>query len=130
MNDLVKDELSGVLKDWREGKPIRSIAIGHPVRRTRDGQHERHVFRQKHAHEMAMKLIEIGLEQPELLESFPDFHRVADARAGMIGNSRLSQEEVLAAESLAWVALHRGWTRAIAHHEEHDYITLKREADA
>jgi hypothetical protein len=126
MNDLIQDELSGVLQDWRDGKPIRSIALGHSLRLNKDGQHERHVFRQKAVHDLAFHLIEIGLDprHKALLDDFAAF------RETWVRGPDLSQQEEEAAFSLAWVALHRGWTRAIANHAEHEYISIKREADA
>jgi len=130
MNDLIQDELRGVLSDWTGGKQVRSIALGHPVRVVID-QHgnqaeERHEFRQKVTLEFVFRLIGNGLQQEQPIE-FAWFHDMAEELGrGM----QLSAEETGAAISLAWVALHRGWSRALTGFPDHHYISVTREAQA
>jgi hypothetical protein len=126
MNDLIQDELEAVLDDWRNGRRIRTIALGHPVRLNRQGQEERHKFRQLATYEYCFQLIELGLAAP--LESHAEFCAMA---AGNTIASELTTEEREAAESLAWKALVRGWTRATSGFEEEREITImRRKADA
>jgi len=131
MNDLIQDELRGVLSDWTGGKQVRSIALGHPVRELKDHNgkvlgEERHTFRQKVALECVFRLIENGLEVEGPID-FAWFHDMAEETGrGM----QLSAEETGAAISLAWVALHRGWARALTGHPDHQYISVTREAQA
>ena len=129
MNDLIQDELRKVLHDWHSGEAVRSIALGHSVREVEvDGQrsHEHHVFRQKKVHEFVFALIEASLPNAPLID-FDFFDAVAQEKARDLG---LSTEERAAAVSLAWVALRRGWARALSGFPDAHAISLKRETEA
>ena len=113
MNDLVQDELRQVLHDWHSGKQVSSIALGHTVREVEvDGMrsHEQHIFRQKATHAFVFALIDANLEDLPLVD-FGMFDAIADEKAKEFG---LTAEERGAGVSLAWAALRRGWSRAIA----------------
>lgn len=130
MHDLIQSELLTVLRDWREGNSVKSIALGHSTRAViqADGTtaHQQHVFRQKKTHELVFRLIELFLNSAPVVD-FAYFDEVADERAREL---QLSAEEKAAAQSLAWVALRRGWTRALSGFPESHTITLKRETEA
>lgn len=129
MNDLIQDELKKVLKDWRAGAQVHSIALGHSVREVEvagERTQEHHIFRQKKTHEFVFALIEANLEDVPLID-FGMFDAIADEKAKAF---ELSAEERGAAVSLAWVALRRGWSQAISGFPEGHEITLKREAQA
>jgi hypothetical protein len=129
MNDLIQDELKKVLYDWHSGEQVRSIALGHTVREVdADGMrtHEVHVFRQKKTHDFVFALIEANLEDLPLVD-FGMFDAIADEKAKEFG---LTAEERGAGVSLAWAALRRGWSRAIAGFPEMHGITLKQESQA
>jgi hypothetical protein len=126
MNDLIQDELLGVLKMWRGGEAVTAIALGHSTRVNADGGEERHVFRQKKVYGYVFDLIEqCGHDAP--LVDYVAFNALATDRAHEF---QLSAEEQGAGKSLAWVALHRGWKRALSGFPEGHSITVKAEAQA
>ena len=113
MNDLVKGELTEVLTEWRAGKPVQSIMLGHP--------HEGSVFRQTLTHAFVFALIESELGNWPVT-NFHLFDVKAEEKAQAIG---LTQEERGAGTSLAWSALRRGWKRAISGFPDTHTITVK-----
>lgn len=126
MNDLIQGELQRVIKDWLAGKPVHTIAIGHPVRfNERTKSEEPHVFRQKRAHDYCFQLLEECLNQGQ-----PVSWELFSVIAGSLAPGDLSIEEHQAAASLAWKALSRGWRNAIHGYPEHQYIDLVRETEA
>jgi hypothetical protein len=124
MHDVIKDELLERIADWQQGKPIRTIAIGHRTRRNDAGQEEPQHFRQRQAHDYAFHLIEAGA-QYELPLPFDIFSLLVQ-----MAPADLTAEERQAAESLAWKVLAKGWRSTIGEFPEADQITLAREADA
>lgn len=129
MNDLIQDELEQVLRAWRSGMTVPSIVLGHSVREVEvNGQrtHEIHVFRQKKAYELVFALIETSLPDAPRID-FDYFDAVAQEKAAALG---LSAEERAAAVSLAWVALRRGWGRALSGFPDAHAISLKKETEA
>ena len=130
MNDLIQAELKSVLSDWKAGRTVKSIVLGHPVRQVtdRDGAlvEERHVFRQKAAHECAFQIIEICLVEPTT-ENFELFHDIAKEKAREL---HLSAEEEGAAISFAWAVLLRGWKRALHGFDDVHSIDIHRETNA
>jgi hypothetical protein len=123
MDDLIQDELTQVLKAWQSGGSIRTIALGHPVRKVGDVE-QRHKFRQLTAYAYCFLLIETCLE--ERPDSWEMFCVIAAAHAPR----DISLEEREAAESLAWKALVRGWNRATAGFpEEHEIRIRQRPGD-
>lgn len=124
MNDLIHDELMQVIGDWANGRPLRTVALGHPVRRDpKTGEEQRHTFRQRRVQDYCMNLIIVGVEHLPI--DFPEFQLMTD-----MAPKDLSAEERAAAESLAWKALLRGWKNALTGFSDHQYISLTREADA
>ena len=129
MNDLIQDELRKVLHDWHSGESVHSIALGHSVREVEvDGMrtHEHHVFRQKKVYEFVFVLIETSLPDAPLVD-FEYFDAVAQEKARDMG---LSTEERAAGVSFAWVALRRGWARALSGFPDAHAISLKQESQA
>lgn len=129
MNDLVQDELKAVLAKWHTGEAVHAIALGHAQREVEiagERTLEHHVFRQKKTYSFVFDLIEANLENLPLID-FGMFDAVADEKAKEFG---LSLEERVAAVSLAWVALRRGWSRATGGFSEGHEITLKQETQA
>jgi hypothetical protein len=132
VNELVRSELSKVLEQWQAGTPVRSLAIGHRTRPKIDRAtghtvHELVDFRQLVALEFVFRLIDQILGLGEEPIEYPVFQEHAQAIARVLS---LTPEEYGAAASLAWVALHRGWVRALEGHADRDYITVTRKADA
>jgi hypothetical protein len=127
MNDLIQTELRDVLTKWREGNPVTSIALGHSMRFNDVlGAEEPHVFRQKKVYALVFELIDLLLAEAPLID-FEGFDVVAKEKAHDL---HLSAEEQAAGTSLAWVALRRGWTRAISGFPDGHKITIQREAEA
>jgi hypothetical protein len=126
MNDLIRDELDEVLADWDDGRPIRSIALGHSTRTTETGERVPHVFRQKKAHDYCFALITAAIAKEDPAPISWELFTLLTASAP----GDLTAEERQAAESLAWTALTRGWKNAIAGFPNDRYITIARPADA
>jgi len=126
MNDLVQDELKDVLGRWHRGEGVSSIVLGHSVRRNSEGAEEPHVFRQKKVHAFVFALLEICVQDAPLVD-FAPFDAVAREKAHEF---ELSAEEQAAGTSLAWVALRRGWARALSNFPDGHKITVKAEAQA
>lgn len=113
MNDLIQDELREVLEEWRTGKPVQSIMLGHPQ--------EGKVFRQRLVHSFVFALIAEWVERWPV-ENFHLFDVSAEEKAQTIG---LTNEERGAGTSLAWSALRRGWKRALTGFPDSHTITVK-----
>jgi len=130
MQDLIEDELRGVLADWNAGKPIRTVALGHSTR-VEGLKHGlplevRNNFRQKKALAYVFQLIEAGL----LLKmpfTWDEFFKLCleERKAG-----ELTKQEAEAAESLAWKALLRGWNRALTGFPDVHYVSIAKEKPA
>lgn len=124
MQDLIRDDLKTLLADWHAGRPVRTLILGHsmrlmPAKGNEPAYEEPIIFRQKRALAYAFALIDAALEDDVGLLLTRKFeHYCAGAPAD------LSREEKEAAESLAWKALLRGWSLAIAGHDNHRYITI------
>jgi hypothetical protein len=125
MKELINAELASVVNDWKAGRTVRSIIIGHPVR-VANGAEVRHDFRQKKAHDCVFAIIDVGIHGG-VVDDFEGFHVFATEVAREHG---LTAEEQGAAISLAWVALRRGWKSALVGFQEHHAISLNREAEA
>lgn len=129
MNDLIQDELKAVLAKWHQGEAVQAIALGHAQREVEvagERTLEHHVFRQKKTYAFVFDLIEANLKDLPLV-AFGMFDAIADEKAKEFG---LSAEERGAAVSLAWVALRRGWSRAISGFTDANGITIKQETQA
>lgn len=127
MQDLIHDELAGVLQQWHEGTAIRTIELGHQVKletqRNGESEHVRNPFRQRQAHDYCFALIREALERAPI--AWPEFQALTE-----IAPKDLTLEERQAAESLAWKALARGWRNAVTGFADSRYITIARKADA
>jgi hypothetical protein len=134
VDDLIEDELRQVLADWNAGKPVRSIALGHTTRVDGVNAHGlpaemRNAFRQRKALAYVFQLIEAGLQlgMPFTWDQF--FALCLDERDKGV-KADLTQQEIEAAESLAWKALLRGWNRALAGFPDAHYISIGKEKAA
>lgn len=133
MQDLIQDELAVVLADWKAGKPVRSIALGHstrvaPAEGNEPAREVAMVFRQKRAFGYVCALLDAGLTfmKTERKMERPDFENLIRgwSRGEYQGFSDLSISEREAAESLAWKALLRGWSFALAGFDGQRYISV------
>jgi hypothetical protein len=133
MNPLQKLELEKLLADWKAGKEIRSVQLG-PAQTVLHRQEEIHGWafhliahcltneqkywvskepaEMKALHEHFVKLCD-WLESDELPEILPKLI------------PPLQQDELDGAESLAWVALTRGWSAALLGYPDTRLITVR-----
>jgi hypothetical protein len=132
MEDLIEDELRGVLADWNAGKPIRTIVLGHRVRV--DGTNDyglprevRNEIRQRLALSYVFELIAAGLKLGMPFTWGRFFELCLDQRT-TLAIDRFTKQEIEAAESLAWKALLRGWNRAITGFPDVQYVSISKSA--
>jgi hypothetical protein len=107
------EELKQVVADWKNGKPVRVLALGHSP-----------TFRQPLAYECAFRVIDIFLEREATMPK--SFAVLAGVVVEVGAELHMSEEEQNGATSLAWAALRRGWASAIANHPDYKYLMLKR----
>ena len=117
------------LADWKAGKPVHSIELGH-VHRMKDVpgfsptiDASEHLHRdQERAHAYVFEIIErvSGMIQP------PAEHEtfLTWCEGWRSSYPELTAEERDGAESLAWKALRFGWARAIEGHKDSLYIEV------
>jgi hypothetical protein len=129
----IKADTLQVLADWKAGKPVKSVELGHVhsmkevpgFSPTIDAS--KHLYQdQERAHAYCFYIVEraqlLG-QPPEEHDTFlqwcdgwqKDFHKDHEA---------LTAEESDGAESLAWKALRFGWARAIEGHKDSLYIEV------
>jgi hypothetical protein len=122
-----------VLADWKAGKPVRSLELGH-VHRMKENPgsspmidiSEHHHQDQERAHAYCFHIIEHFKDgRPG---SYEEFSVVCDGleRDFKKETEGLTAEELDGAESLAWKALLFGWSRAIDGHKDANYIEVAR----
>ena len=125
----IKPDVLKALEDWKAGKPVQSLELGHIHRMKDNGAHSptidmsvRLVNDQERAHAYCFAILEHSIAFPQASH---------DAFLAHVANfvpqfPELTEEERVAAESLAWKALHVGWQRAIAGHDPSMYIEVVR----
>jgi hypothetical protein len=126
--DVVK-----VLEDWKAGKPVRSLELGH-VHRMKENPGsspliditEHHHQDQERAHAYLFHLFELFQ-----LNGVPATHEAFmsacdDYELAFHDAHDLTAEERDGAESLAWKALLFGWLRATEGHKDANYINVTR----
>jgi len=149
MAQRIKADVLKALDDWKAGKPVKSLELGHVHRMQERGQFspvidfsKRLSNDQERAHAYCFKVIEEissgkaticqhnasdgSIEKyraPENHDEFLDLcHTIEEAFR--LEDDSLTPEEAIAVESLAWKALHVGWARAIAGHDPSRYIEV------
>lgn len=130
MAQRIKTDVLQALDDWNAGKPVRSIELGH-VHRMKEhpggapavDYSVRLWNDQERAHAYCFYLL--GKCVSEIV---PENHDQFLAMTVLYRTSfpDLTNEEAVAAESLAWKALIIGWARAIDGHREAHYIEVHR----
>jgi hypothetical protein len=126
----VKADVLKVLDDWNSGKLVRSVELGH-VHRMKEYPGGAPVIDlsvrlrndQERAHAYCFYLIGKGVAEG-LTESHEQF--LAATLLYRSNFEDLTEEEAIAAESLAWKAILIGWKRAIDGHSEAHYIEVQR----
>jgi hypothetical protein len=128
----IKADVLQALADWKAGKPVRTLELGH-VHRMKEhpglsplidsSEHLRHD--QERAHAYCFHLIEL-FQLNGVPETHEGFMKACDAYELVFrdGNNDLTAEELDAAESLAWKALLVGWAKAIDGHKDSAYTTI------
>ena len=137
MSWKIKADVLQALDDWKAGKPVKSLELGH-VQRMKEHR-EQHAAKtidfsvrlsndNERAHAYCFQIIEriSGMIQP------PADHAtflswcvdVAWRSQFQKEFGELTPEEIDGAESLAWKVLHVGWARAIAGHDPSRYVEV------
>jgi hypothetical protein len=134
MTIKIKADTLQALDDWKAGKPLRTLELGH-IHRMQENpgmsatiDHSTHIGRdQLRAHEYCFKILAFFATAGGVPDPFPYevFTEVADATAKEFPD--LKMEERIGAESLAWKTLVVGWRKAIDGHKDVEYIEVKRE---
>jgi hypothetical protein len=140
MTQRIKPDVLQALQDWKAGKPVKSLELGHVHRMQDRGQHSpvidfsvRLSNDQERAHAYCFHLMDIFLINgvPDSHEAFisacNDYELTFDWGELPASQKGTFDSERDAAESLAWKALHVGWARAIAGHAPEMYIDVVRE---
>ena len=115
MNVAIQNELRDVILRWHRHEPIPTLSIGHAAK-----------LRQSAMHDCLFQLLDAVL-QTGTSEEFQAFHDFAEDFARKF---KLTADEQGAVVSLAWVALRRGWKRALVGFGEMQATSLTREAEA
>ena len=138
MATKLKPDVLAALKDWKAGKPVKSVELGHvhrmkeqpPFSPTIDASKHLHQ-NQERAHAYAFHLIELfqlnGIPENHeaFLEACDDYEKTFDwGEEVPAGEHHGLDHERNAAESLAWKVLLFGWARAIDGHKETAYIQV------
>ena len=135
----IKADVLQALDNWKAGKPVKSIALGHVHRMTHSEEHmasypnsrnpvdlsKRLSNDQERAHAYCFAIIGL-FEKDEIDIPFEAFMNSCLALRQNIPD--MSNEEQMSAEALAWKALHVGWARAIAGHDPSLYIEVSNPA--
>jgi hypothetical protein len=136
MASRIKFDVLQALRDWKAGKPVKTVELGH-VHRMKDVpgfsptiDTAEHIHRdQDRAHAYCFHVIEYWISAPELtLPEHEEFLTVCDVVLEprfRKENEGLTVEELEGAEGLAWKALRFGWARAIEGHKESFYIEVQ-----
>lgn len=139
----IKSDTLQALADWKAGKPVRSLELGH-VHRMKEHPgggspvvdlSVRLSIDQERLHAYCFHIIASYAENGvkgvfDDADDHEEFLAACDALEQQFRseNEGLTAEELDAAEGLAWKALHVGWGRAIAGHDPEMYIEVSRAA--
>jgi hypothetical protein len=135
MASKLKPDVLQALQDWKAGKPVHSVELGHVhrMKETPGGASPQVDFSvrlhndQERAHAYCFDILEriSGMTQPPPdHDTFLNGWCIAAAWRKHRMDGGLTLEEALGAESLAWKALMIGWNRAIASHDPSRYIDV------
>jgi len=115
MNAAIQQELTAVIQAWHSRQAVPALSIGHG-----------HGLRQNLMHDCVFRILDACL-QTGVTDDFEAFHEFAEDFARQF---KLSPDEQGAVISLAWVALKRGWKKALVGFGEMQATSLTREAEA
>ena len=140
----IKADVLQALDDWKAGKPVKSIELGHTHRMKENGGQSptidlsvRLSNDQERAYGYLFHIIDFYTGNIPVPDDHGDYLTACDSlekgfreTGGQLAGEgyALTAEEADAAESLAWKALHVGWRRAIDGHREAMYIEVTKPA--
>jgi hypothetical protein len=135
----IKADTLQALDDWKAGKPVRSLELGHVHRMQehpgfgpRIDMSQRIDRDQERAHAYCFHLIELfslnGVPETHeaFLEACDAYEETFEWGELPIDQKNVFNAEREAAESLAWKALLLGWRKAVAGHDAGQYIEVSR----
>jgi hypothetical protein len=139
MSGKIKADVLQSLDDWKAGRPVKSLELGHthrmahseeymqsnPAARNRVDMSKRIANDQERAYAYLFYIIDFYTGNVPVPDVHDDYLAACEA---LRKDFDVTSEEVVAAESLAWKALHCGWARAIAGHDAHMYIEVSNPA--
>lgn len=138
MAQKIKPDVLKALDDWKAGKPVKSIELGHVHRMATNSEGTPRVdlsvrFQndQERAHAYCFAILGKMSESAPLgifKLPFEHDHFLLWCEEWRSEFTDLTPEERNAAEGLAWKALHVGWARAIAGHDPSMYIEVSNPA--
>jgi hypothetical protein len=133
----IKADVVKALADWKAGKPVKSIELGHVHRMQDNGGRSptidfsvRLSNDQERAHAYCFHLLElfsingVPATHEAFMEACNEYEATYDWGEVPVPDYAAFDSERDAAESLAWKALHVGWARAIAGHDPSRYIEV------
>ena len=131
----IKSDTLQALQAWRDGKPVRSIELGHAHRQVESPGGSplidltQHIQRdQERAHAYVFYILgDLADDSARVPFTYDEFSALCQTYVRgfrEVHEPELTDEERIGAESLAWKALLVGWGRAIAGHKEEQYIEV------
>jgi len=133
----IKADVVQTLDDWKAGKPVRAVELGHVHRMKQSNEptmmpsidmSKRFHNDQERAYAYCFHLIDL-FNRNGLPDAHEDFLLACGEYAQQFSNSAdLTQKEMDGAVSLAWKALLVGWKRAIDGHGDSAYIEVSNPA--
>ena len=131
MAGKLKPDVLAALADWKAGKAVKCVELGHAhrmIERPPFGftiDENNHLQNdQERALGYCFQIVEFFNEHglPEGEEAHARFLAICDSLHGM--DADLTREEKDGAQSLAWKALRVGWGRALAGHSDAHYVEV------
>jgi hypothetical protein len=134
MASKLKPDTLQALADWKAGKPVRSLELGHSFRMKEHpglspmiDESVRLQNDNERAHAYCFHIVEYFSDADV---PFPADHETFSKACDILeekfrgDNAGLTAEELVGAESLAWKAIVVGWRRAIDGHKEVEYVEV------
>lgn len=133
----LKADVLQALQDWKAGKPVKTLELGHVHRMEDVPGFSPRINAEQHLHQDQERILSYCFHLidlfsingiPEAHEAFLEacdaYEQTFDWPEVAIADWHALDHERNAAESLAWKALRFGWVRAIEGHKDSMYIEV------